>query len=70
MKLKKSNFFPKKRQALMHNPSIDFTLIFTLCHVCVFTCRSWMKTRCIMVFPYKNTLLHCDGLEWYNDYAY
>jgi hypothetical protein len=24
----------------MHNPSIGFTLIFTLCHVCAFTCRS------------------------------
>jgi hypothetical protein len=48
----------------MHNPFIGFTLIFTLCYVFTFTCRSWMETRCIMVFPYKNTLLPCDGLEW------
>jgi hypothetical protein len=40
----------------MHNPSIGFTLIFTLCRDCAFTCRSWMETSCIRVFPYKNTL--------------
>jgi hypothetical protein len=40
----------------MHNPSIGFTLIFTLYHDCAFTFRSWMETSYIMVFPYKNTL--------------
>jgi hypothetical protein len=40
----------------MHNPSIGFTLIFTLCHNCAFTCMSWMETSCIMVLAYKNTL--------------
>jgi hypothetical protein len=54
----------------MHNSSIGFILIFTLCHDCAFTCRSWMETSCIKTFPLQEDLVYpCDGLERYNGYA-
>jgi hypothetical protein len=48
----------------MHNPSIGFTLIFTLCYECAFMCGSWMETSCVRIFPLQEYLVYpCDGLE-------
>jgi hypothetical protein len=45
----------------MHNPSIGFTLIFTLCYKCAFMCGSWMETSCIRIFPLQEYLVYpCD----------
>jgi hypothetical protein len=41
----------------MHNSSIGFTLIFTLCYECAFICRSWMETSCIRIFPLQEYLV-------------
>jgi hypothetical protein len=52
------------------NPSIGFTLIFALCYEWAFTCRSWMETSYIRIFPIQEYLVYpCDGLERYNGYA-
>jgi hypothetical protein len=54
----------------MHNPSIGLTLIFTLCHDCAFTCKSWMETSCIRASPLQEYLVYpSDGLERLNGYA-
>jgi hypothetical protein len=57
-------------QAPMHNYSIGFGLIFTLCYECAFTCRSWMETSCIRIFLLQEYIIYpCDELERYNGYA-
>jgi hypothetical protein len=40
----------------MHNPSIGFTLIFTLCHDCALRVEVGWKLVALVLFPYKNTL--------------
>jgi hypothetical protein len=53
----------------MHNSSMGFTLICTLCYECAFMCRSWMKTSRIRVSLTRIPCYPYDGLERYNDYA-